>query len=1145
MEVAMACALHRAALMKKRARLPARAFAIVGLPIAISACLTDVESEPELDEIEEPLASSVSGLGPDGGIDWSIDAPWRMEPTMLDGGQRAYDPIPITVTFHDADMQDPEHPVPMQRFCGVDVMELQPGQTWESSRLTRIAAQDFHEIEATLRWTAAGILTPTPAGQPAHVVRRIWNGDSPDGALAIGSWAEWHGTFTYQPQTTPAGNEVRLIVMARVSRHGGECSPLDLDRAELMFQLQHGKVSTYPPPPITIFEDLDSTFFGDFLRVGYGSDPLPRFDLRWVYGDVHYHSQGTDNEGESALNFRSALAAMKAMGLDYAFATDHTSGGTQVSGTGTVIIDNPPEVPWYLSWIPYLEDYVKEILAKIQVPMIERDALRDMNQEKFRNLRAWLNDPDGANAQVLSIGGSSRAPQLFLGGEVDVIPEVSDAEANQGYMSYGNGARYYFNRPCTAVLDILNVHSNWEEVCSSQMLTTGSAVGRKMIRDVQGTLDIGWFSRQHLVHLPTNPASDDQVIVGNTSSWGGATLSLKSLVEDHLGAQQKGYAFLAHPVDASEGSGALRLGPDMVPYSTAQLEVAFASPYILGLELWNGDNRVTSTAPEHRPSSVGGARHFPFLDKTGTAGSVSLDWSWEAATPYELHKQLWHGSAMWDQMNLWGITPARTAAIGLGAGVYRKVYMSGGSDAHGDLDYRRNGRVFGVYYATDTAIGSPRNLTFVGTERPGHVDDGGAGVPTVGQAQIVDALRSGRFSVTDGPALRIAIDRNGNNLIDDGDAQMGEDFTLTGTATAPLLVQWKSTSEFGPVRELDVYVGAQAGTRAGVVYAPQQHGPTGGASCIESESPILDPEGNEYCPMSDGYVRDQSLHVDVSTTAGVTGYAGTVRFDLDPRAFKLFDISCTTTTVPAPTDDGEPPAWEDIKNCRVDRTEVAPRLFVRAFAQTDDTIDSFAMHRYAYANPIWLHAPELPGAPTASLTYSSCWDEVNTFSATVAATGSVPATLYRESRIGNGSWTTLASSTISAPAGHVVWLRARACNGNGCSGYAQTSATGATSCPVPIPSPPKVMLEYTGCSSGTNSFAVTVGPLGSVPATSFVKQSKVASGAWTTLTGSKITAGSQQTVYLRAKACNANGCSSYATTSKTGPTCSGGGPLPQ
>jgi hypothetical protein len=84
------------------------------------------------------------------------------------------------------------------------------------------------------------------------------------------------------------------------------------------------------------------------------------------------------------------------------------------------------------------------------------------------------------------------------------------------------------------------------------------------------------------------------------------------------------------------------------------------------------------------------------------------------------------------------------------------------------------------------------------------------------QEQVIAALRAGRFSVTDGPALRIAIDQNGNNTIDAGDVQMGgivhlhDTLPLSGPTPLKVLVEWLSTPEFGPVTKIDLYVGTHA-----------------------------------------------------------------------------------------------------------------------------------------------------------------------------------------------------------------------------------------------------------------------------------------------------------------------------------------------
>ncbi len=97
-----------------------------------------------------------------------------------------------------------------------------------------------------------------------------------------------------------------------------------------------------------------------------------------------------------------------------------------------------------------------------------------------------------------------------------------------------------------------------------------------------------------------------------------------------------------------------------------------------------------------------------------------------------------------------------------------------------------------------------------------------------------------------------------------------------------------------------------------------------------------------------------------------------------------------------------------------------------------------------------------------------------------------------------------------------------------------------------IPPPPYVALEYLGCAAGNNTFMPVVAPTGVVSVTSYQKQYRIGATAWKTLQSNQIVAPSKVAVGLRAKACNANGCSAFATRSVAGPYCPlGGGPAPK
>lgn len=387
-----------------------------------------------------------------------------------------------------------------------------------------------------------------------------------------------------------------------------------------------------------------------------------------------------------------------------------------------------------------------------------------------------------------------------------------------------------------------------------------------------------------------------------------------------------------------------------MPYSDAQLETAFASRYVLGLQLWNEDGNNHTSA---------GSKKFPMLHGQGTLVppilgeptpvedrnrvDVTFDWEWESFDSSGQVVALADGARMWDQVLGWGITPSRTANVAwLAPGAPRKFFMAGGSDAHGDLNYRREGRFLGWGVANDTAIGKPRNLTFVGSDRT-------SGTNAVGQNQVVEHLASGAFSVTDGPALRMAIDVNGNGIIDDQDIPMGGDFAAPSDVL-PMLVEWKSTPEFGAIDSVDLYVGAQTGTQAPRIYATPGHGLGGSGVCDTYE-----PTGQ--CVMQDGYVRDPSGRLRF-TVAAAEGMSGVRRILLKPSDYRLFDVSCWIDT-----SDPEAPR----KVCNTSHFNYPDRLYTRAMART---VMPLTKRHYAFTNPIWTKAtppPPPPSQPTVSL----------------------------------------------------------------------------------------------------------------------------------------------------------------------------------
>ncbi|MBX3186548.1 MAG: hypothetical protein KF819_06020 [Labilithrix sp.] len=942
----------------------------------------DPETSPPSPQPEENLGTTTSAIASVmGGADTAIDAPWRLEPIGSDANvmSNVYPPIPIVISLHDASMQrDAETAKPYGEFCGVTVDEAwSDGKTrnepfdrslypkeWKLITYYAASSPAIREIERSDKWPASSDVAAN------HRVCRQWAGENCANVLNAGTSAEWHATLAYVPQqlvTTGSyasgfspvrsGDDVELYVSASFAKSGKTCA-----------------------------NSSDRVVFGDRVKVHLG-DALPRFGDGYVYGDLHYHSQGTDNEGESAYAYRPTLQAMRAMGLDFVFATDHASDSGQVTDMDPIFIDTVPDIPYVPGVLErWAVDLVNKKLSGFNV-LASVEAARDMNQQRFSALRAWLNTPStGANAQVMrAFAGGTRPSRIFLGGEVDVVPEISEAERTSGSLMYGNGRAYRWAESCTklpAELLALGRYTTADTCPGGATLALterASEGGRYLLKDLQGLIE-RFFARQHLVWLPSDGTRNDMFVASRTSSYGGATQRLKDILNPNNFQNTmagKGYAFLAHPVDAASGSDFGRLGPDIVPYSDVQLKTAFDSPVILGLQLWNEDSRLESS-----PESPG----FPTV---GNAGEPKYG-KWRGKAPKNEYRDLHDGLFAWDKMLQWGIRPSQTSNLTWLAGKPRRVFMAGGSDAHGDWNYRREGRLTGTSNIVDTALGKPRNLVNVGTTRPESIlAPDGSSIGALGQGQVTSALASGDFSVTDGPAIRIAIDKNNNGVIDDGDVPMGG-ITDFGNGTVSLIVEWKSTPEFQAVDSLDVYVGvSHAASDRTLVYAPQNHGIHNSQTKSGALDPNLykDPSNVVRRMLADGYAADPTGLLRIVPTSadyvvGGSPYWGRRRITLSASSFPV-GVAKTVVTYGQEVCKGN--VWCN-KPGFLDRCEItcntpsttsyvfeAPatpdRWYFRAFARTKtlssavcdgtsaDALDQQrrgkCIERLAFSNPVW------------------------------------------------------------------------------------------------------------------------------------------------------------------------------------------------
>lgn len=868
--------------------------------------------------VDNPAFASEQRIGD---FEIALDAPWRMEPRTKEpqacnsaggcGGATTYEygAIPVNIAILDAFLPNAnvENSFFLQRALlaneDEDVSLVQalkdlagasdgllsdyPNMNLENFLSLTISEErngrfvvrsvykirDLHEVERTSGFWQWGFPTASPPERPSRELCRQWSGENCSAISALRNTSEWHAIAMYTPLNKTSGTDVKLKldlkVTARVNGNSAE------------------------------------HIFTQYVNVHLGEAPLPKFGKNWYYGDIHYHSQGTDNDGESGYSYRSALQAMSALGLDFAFATDHASNSKQIISAASGPFRGVTNVRGEGSSVA---------------------VLRDLSPDRFANGIEILNNSDGANREVasyprkdfgLSLGmpRGLATPQLFLGAEVDIIPEYANAVGAKGGLAAFNSCyglplelkRFYLDGLegiiAGAVGDYFNAFSDPNpSICvKEERLLDLAPIGRMLIRDVQGPhngdlLTKEFHGRQHMLHLPEDPQNKTAFISSETSKYGGATRRLQHILNSEFNSPN-GILFLAHPLSAASGTEVGRIGPDIVPYAEAPLIDAFRSKHVLGLQLWNEN--------DHYKTEIGKGDAIstrPDSDIGETIPVFNLqNWTHQVAKSYNSRvNSVTSGLNMWDSMLMWGLDPNLTSPIDwLPSGEPRRVFMAGGSDAHGDYNYKRNGYAVGLKTIGDGAMGSPRNLVFAGSPQGAPITVGRDTGTPVGQKQIVDAFRDGNFIVTDGPIIRMAYDKNRNGKIDSGDIHMGGVVRSAPLRRSiyPLLVEWKSTPEFGRVKNIKLVLGVYSDEYSeGWLYRAGQP-TTGGFSAWKerdtgrtldaSSHDFRGQRGKRHLNFTDP-TSDSVLTLEIPFSQG---YSGLKRISIDPFEFPIATLS--------------------------------------------------------------------------------------------------------------------------------------------------------------------------------------------------------------------------------------------------------------
>ncbi|MFH1279390.1 MAG: hypothetical protein ABIK65_13545 [Candidatus Eisenbacteria bacterium] len=305
-----------------------------------------------------------------------------------------------------------------------------------------------------------------------------------------------------------------------------------------------------------------------------------------------------------------------------------------------------------------------------------------------------------------------------------------------------------------------------------------------------------------------------------------------------------GFAYAAHPLsDLSADFGGIDFGVNGARWGDEDFAAALLREGFRGLEAFN--TRITRESNDEND---------PWGDFD--AGSAPGD-------PYP--NELLAGISLWDQM----------LANDLAAhpGAPRKVFLSGGSDAHGDFNYASH---LGLNdYADDNAMGKVQTVVRV----PGYGTDS---LPPV--EEILSAFRAGRSTVTDGPFLEIAVDRNDDGDWNGaGDLGHGDHGYAAPGVYLPLRVRWASLPEFGPVTDVRLVRGD----------------PLGGAATLHQFDPAAGGEGYGGEATIDlgafGFEGDRFFRAELVTDDGGAGH----RAYTNP-VWITFDASTETVSASSP-----------------------------------------------------------------------------------------------------------------------------------------------------------------------------------------------------------------------------------------------------
>lgn len=210
-------------------------------------------------------------------------------------------------------------------------------------------------------------------------------------------------------------------------------------------------------------------------------------------------------------------------------------------------------------------------------------------------------------------------------------------------------------------------------------------------------------------------------------------------------------------------------------------EMVLIKEGLVGAQIWNVRNTLETTGDELDPWDVdNGGDGFTVVDTNSYGHHV---------------KRFRQGQEIVNYINQLGLK-MKNESDG-----YQnwKLFYSAGADAHGSFNFSNTDDFAGFGKINDNAVGKVNTLVFC----PDGMKNDGSGV--------LEALKNGRNTLSDGPILAIGISENGADNINE--IFMGDDaiINLKNTDTYFLNFNYATTAEFGDVQWFKFYVGTESG----------------------------------------------------------------------------------------------------------------------------------------------------------------------------------------------------------------------------------------------------------------------------------------------------------------------------------------------